>query len=106
MRLIDADGLDNHKFSLTPLRYHVGWNDAVSSIVENAPTIDPVHAAGGCYCRECEKCKEWENRHGITGYTCTLLCVDISPDAFCSYGRRKENIDGKEQKRLTLLGRD
>ena len=22
-------------------------------IVARAPTIDPVHAAGGCYCREC-----------------------------------------------------
>lgn len=40
MRLIDAEKLSEHKFPLTPLRYHVGWNDAIDTIVENAPTIE------------------------------------------------------------------
>ena len=25
----------------------------VATLLEGAPTIDPVRAAGGCYCREC-----------------------------------------------------
>lgn len=26
---------------------------AAVNIIDEQPTIDPVHAAGGCYCREC-----------------------------------------------------
>lgn len=67
MRLIDADKLSEHKFPLTPLRYHVGWNDAIDAIVENAPTIEAEsvkHARwillnecsnAGVYCSACHK---------------------------------------------------
>lgn len=50
MRLIDADKLQKYI-------YDSGlWSDskaAFYSLIENSPTVDPVHAAGGCYCREC-----------------------------------------------------
>ena len=46
MRLIDADALKEVKFipsgELNPSEvvvYHMGWNDAVDAIMENAPTI-------------------------------------------------------------------
>ena len=32
--------------------YAAGWNGLLN-IINSAPTIDPVHAAGGCYCWEC-----------------------------------------------------
>lgn len=50
-RLIDAD----------KLTYHLAVNDedeqffyVKSEDIDDAPSIDPVHAAGGCYCWECE----------------------------------------------------
>lgn len=51
-RLIDADALDISKFT----RWFDDPNDrkAVERMIRDAPTIDPVHAAGGCYCWECE----------------------------------------------------
>ena len=53
MRLIDAD-------AIFPNGVFVCRGDAADAVAEimglisNAPTIDPVHAAGGCYCWECE----------------------------------------------------
>lgn len=46
MRLIDADELIDHKFKSASERmdlsvaYMKGWNDAIDSIDENAPTIE------------------------------------------------------------------
>lgn len=59
-----------------------------------APAIDPVHAAGGCYCWECVNGEEWENRYGVTGFLCSLFCADVDPGGFCSHGRRREDADG------------
>ena len=42
MRLIDADALLEVKFHATEREYQLGWNDALESIAENAPTIDAV----------------------------------------------------------------
>lgn len=55
------------------------------------PIIDPVHAAGGCYCRECKDYNaddEW----------CTVDYPDIegvhrNQNDFCSYGEPKEAQD-------------
>ena len=42
-------------------------------------------------CRECKHCEAWKNRYsGFEGLNCNLLCADISPDDFCSYGERRE----------------
>ena len=50
-RLIDVDNLT----------YHLAVNDedqqffyVKSEDIDDAPSIDPVHAAGGCYCWECK----------------------------------------------------
>lgn len=49
MRLIDADELWKLKFKSASERldldieYLGGWNDAIDSIVENAPTAEPKH---------------------------------------------------------------
>lgn len=68
------------------------WGFAVPvEEIDKAPTIDPVHAAGGCYCRECK------HRTGIAlGMRCKLYSfppnawVYSKPDDFCSRGQRKE----------------
>ena len=87
MRLIDADEL---KKDLTydicgrPLHGNLKTNYAnIRATILAQPTINPVHAAGACYCRECkwiEKCMHHkEEEGGIFG-----------PDDFCSYGEPKE----------------
>jgi hypothetical protein len=58
--------------------------DLAYGMAENAPTIDPVHAAGACYCRECRNYNkprlEWCSHH-----------MDReNPDDFCSYGQLRE----------------
>lgn len=78
MRLIDADALSSE--------FRVSDSDIIAKeAINDAPTIDAVHAAGGCYCREC---KHFE-RDGSIQY-----CIEygglVKPDDFCSRGQRKE----------------
>ena len=60
--------------------------------IEDAPTIDPVHAAGACYCRECT-C--W-NRHD-----------DILPDCrFPDWGYCSKMLDSDSEIEITTLEND
>lgn len=65
MRLVDAEG---------------------ESVLDELPTIDPVHAAGGCYCRECI----YATRPGDNIVHCDNFERDMMPDDYCSVGERKE----------------
>lgn len=49
------------------------------------PTIDPVHAAGACYCWECRN----YNKPRL-GW-CSHHMDRENPDDFCSYGKRRED---------------
>ena len=83
MRLIDAkfaERLAKSKYQDKPVI--LGW---FLRLIRQSPTIDPVHAAGGCYCFECEKfdhdggagfCNQWGK---------WTLCSD-----FCSRAVKKE----------------
>lgn len=88
-RLIDAAALDISKFT----RWFDDPNDrkAVERMIRDAPTIDPVHAAGGCYCGECGYLG---NMHEEDGETSTFYCHCwgdlIYKDDFCSRGKRRE----------------
>ena len=81
---------------LATLQHKAGWElDAACAFVEgipDAPTIDPIHYAGGCYCRECifarEKYGKIECINGVS-YQNTYN----SPDMFCSHGRRREGAE-------------
>lgn len=61
------------------------------SAVINAPTIDPVRAAGGCYCREC---KFWDDDGRCEPRENGLIREYTKPTDFCSYGEPKEAQDG------------
>lgn len=61
----------------------------VLRVINSTPIVDPVHAAGGCYCSECEF--YFENQ------LCFNATVDRNGDMimrksddFCSVGKRKE----------------
>ena len=79
---------DTHKSNYmgdTLMSYEVA--DMIEDCIENTPTINPVHAAGGCYCFECKKF----DHDGGTGF-CNqwgkwTLCSD-----FCSRGKKIETV--------------
>ena len=65
----------------------------VATLLEGAPTIDPVHAAGGCYCRECER---YDGRGLGLGEAriCTRTGLVVEPDGWCKWGKLREAQDG------------
>ena len=79
MRLVDAD--------VAPLYLN---RDACEQI-RLMPTEDPVHAAGGCYCRECMYAEHLLNGAGKRYELCKYEDEDSIrlPDDFCSLGKRK-----------------
>lgn len=51
------------------------------------PTIDPVHAVGGCYCWEC---RYWRPTHDDEGKCYQTGCMTLE-NGFCSYGEAVYN---------------
>lgn len=60
-----------------------GFTEA-DRVIRALPTIDLVHAAGACYCRECRN----YNKPRL-GW-CSHHMDRENPDDFCSYGQRQE----------------
>ena len=93
MRIIDADALiERIKYSsYDDERVRI---DAVTGCLLTdsvSPTIDPVHAAGAVYCKECKYCKQHHGEQtNETSYKCTKYSFydfsDRQPDDFCSQG--------------------
>ena len=59
--------------------------------IDKQPEIDPVHFAGGCYCKECKYYKSYKfPESGRIIYQCynpSALCLEeCKPDDFCSKG--------------------
>ena len=82
-RLHDAGGC-----GAPPESWADGYDKAIDlayGMAENAPTIDPVHAAGMCYCRECRN----YNKPRL-GW-CSHHMDRENPDDFCSWGKRQED---------------
>lgn len=59
--------------------------DLLKQCFDESPTIDPVHAAGACYCRECRN----YNKPRL-GW-CSHHMDRENPDDFCSWGKRRED---------------
>ena len=82
-RLHDAGGC-----GAPPESWADGYDKAIDlayGMAENALTIDPVHAAGACYCRECRN----YNKPRL-GW-CSHHMDRENPDDFCSWGKRRED---------------
>lgn len=75
-RLIDGDSLEEKGVEFSDTNIYVPIE-----AVWDAQTIDPVHAAGGIYCRECEN--YWKYQNGFHG------CTTVADDDFCSNGKRR-----------------
>lgn len=82
MKLIDADKLVFSKAK--------GIGDIVNRRqIESMEAIDPVHAAGGCYCREC---KQGQDACGYPGMVyCKVAYGYRRQNGFCSAGERRED---------------
>lgn len=88
MRLGDLDRLAKDiEMAVEDAPLHV--QATVQQYIDCAPTIDPIHAAGGCYCRECRFARP--STH--TGY---LLCTGytnqnyVVPNGGCLEGEPME----------------
>ena len=66
---------------------------AIDALLDNCPTIDPVHAAGACYCRECKYQDECICRIEFIGRNPILEqnTYEYHPLHFCSNGQRRED---------------
>lgn len=63
--------------------------DLLKQCFDESPTIDPVHAAGACYCWECRFADIGGN--GVESWRyCKVKYRNIYPTDFCSYGQRRE----------------
>lgn len=57
-------------------------NDSLTDM--HRARIDPVHAAGGCYCKDCKFYEQYRPE------VCELNAKIVGRDDFCSYGEEKE----------------
>lgn len=79
MRLIDSDELKRQVKGLP--------------MMSKQRIIDPVHVAGGCYCRECKyfiEASDWPIPIGGRNTQCIKVQSTRKPDDFCSEGKKKE----------------
>ena len=56
-------------------------------IIDDEPSVDPVHAAGGCYCFECQKFDHDSGTGFCNQWGKWTLCSD-----FCSRGKKIETV--------------
>ena len=94
MRLIDADDtLDTIEKYCGDYFNHDDQSfdkNAVRIVIKMAETIDPVHAVGGCYCKECIYSTQKHIPYD-DAYYCKLH-RDLMPlNGFCSEGRKDDN---------------
>ena len=83
-RLIDADKVNPSDVFVGISDFAADCRNAVVELLAAQPTIDPIHAAGGCYWREC--------KYYLPDHICGWNSSDgWLPDDFCSYGRRRED---------------
>lgn len=75
---------------------NLGYDDCdelVARRCRDALSADPVHVAGGCYCRECKyfiEASDWPIPIGGRNTQCIKVQSTRKPDDFCSEGKKKE----------------
>lgn len=94
MRLIDADEL--FKKTCNTLLYDNQDEDIFLDLILDSKEIDPVHTAGGTYCKEClhSELVEYEDNEGwvtpIDEYWCNEHKITMPLNGFCSEGRKDD----------------
>lgn len=87
MRVIDADELKSK------MEYSGEWHEWIVPVaaIDWISTIDPIHAAGGCYCRECKYLtdKHYEDigEEPYIKHSCSIFKRSMQLTDFCSYGK-------------------
>lgn len=94
MRLVNIDPIvakfDNCECYSECEDYDSGVDDGIRYVlnaIEESPIIDPVHAAGGCYCKEChyyEPLRDYPD------------CSKKLPYGYCYYWKYKEGESPNE----------
>ena len=79
MRLIDADALEEAMWPFERIGWEKGWNDALSVVMKNAPTVDAVPVV------RCKDCKWWND------YEESCFGKLARADDYCAWGERKED---------------
>lgn len=88
MRLGDLDALKK-TLNGTGCLYGI-----LHTIIDQEPTIDAIHAAGGCYCRECRFGRRPNSPDMQDGYVyCQQQSKYKELEAFCSDGELREAQD-------------
>ena len=90
MSLINREALLSYADLWASCGEHYTAEDVIM-MIKTAPTVDAVPVVR---CRECK-------HYGTADFDGNILCgctlhsamVDITPDSFCSYGKRKEGAD-------------
>ena len=88
MRLIDADIKVSDYIETWQCEYSENDTQTVMAVedLQYLPTIDPIHAAGGCYCGECCFKDTFDCPASKNGYTFPGM-------EHCSYGEPMEAQD-------------
>lgn len=84
-RLIDADAMRKEWLENGENEFVYDTNAVLESI-DKQPIIDPVHAAEGCYCRECVNLGSDVFDDDL--FYCHYWGYSICEDDFCSLGER------------------
>ena len=92
-RLIDANALTERLKFKRRLNGNIpdkcaGYDSAIAQ-ANKLPSVDPVHAAGVCYCNECKFVCIGENEAESWCY-CKMTNRNINLIDFCSRGQRRE----------------
>ena len=99
MRLIDADDLKEHLFvgadydkaindgidktEEEVFAFKCGWNDALKSVAQFAPTVDAVEVVR---CKDCVGCDRDDGSPW-----CGLVGLHVDDDHYCAWGERKDD---------------
>ncbi len=94
-RLIDANALIERLKFKRRLNGNIpdkcaGYDSAIAQ-ANKLPSVDPVHAAGACYCRECNHLLRDLSSREYHMCMRLILPKKVDLDDFCSYGWRRED---------------
>lgn len=91
-RLIDYQAAVDRYYTELEKQDICDWEqdrDLLKQCFDESPTINPVHAAGACYCWECRFADIGGN--GVESWRyCKVKYRNIYPTDFCSWGQRRE----------------